>query len=336
MQTEPALAAIAVTLQGPMRSLAPMARRLETAGARSLWAGDYFQSGLVRAAVLGAATVNASVGTHVLQAFARSPLATALAATDLQELTGGRFVLGLGSQFPAANRRWHGVAVERPVAALREYVAAVRTLLAASGGESVSFDGQQFGYRVPPFRGATALPPPPVWVGGAGPAMVRLAAEVADGLAGHLLWTYAHVRDEVRPVLGACGIPLTVPRLVGSRAVPGAHADVLRALAHYIVTPGYEKLLVRQDIDLDRARLLAAVRHHDAKTISRLVEPYAGRWCIRDAAELARHQALAAAHGVDQLMLLVPGGAADPARVEVHERALADLLAVTSPAGAAS
>jgi alkanesulfonate monooxygenase SsuD/methylene tetrahydromethanopterin reductase-like flavin-dependent oxidoreductase (luciferase family) len=335
MPIEPPPAAIAVTLQGPMRTLAPTARRLEAAGVRSIWTGDYFQSGLVRAAVLGAATVNASVGTHVLQAFARSPLATALAATDLQELTGGRFVLGLGSQFPAANLRWHGVAADRPVAALREYVAAVRALLAAPGDESVSFEGQQFGYRVPPFRGATALPPP-VWVGGAGPAMVRLAAEVADGLAGHLLWTYAHVRGEVRPVLRARGIPLTVPRLVGCRAVPGAHADVLRALAHYLVTPGYEKLLVRQGTDLDRASLLAAVRDHDAETISQLVEPYAGHWCIRDAGELASHQALAAAHGVDQLMLLVPGGAADPARVAMHERALADLLTATSPAGAAS
>src|SRR5579863_6913688 len=91
--------AVGVTVQGPMRSLAGLAYRLEQAGVDSLWTGDYFQAGLVRAAVLGAATSRALVGTHVLQAFARSPLATALAAQDLQELTGGRFILGLGSQF---------------------------------------------------------------------------------------------------------------------------------------------------------------------------------------------------------------------------------------------
>src|SRR5262249_58364931 len=133
-----------------------------------------------------------------------------------------------------------------------EYVAAVRALLAAPGEESVRFDGERVRYRVPPFRGATALPPPPVWVGGAGPAMVRLAADVADGVAGHLLWTYAHVRDEVRPVLQARGVPLSVPRLVASRAVPGARADLLRALAHYLVTPGYERLLARQGLDIYR------------------------------------------------------------------------------------
>jgi len=317
---------IGVTLQGPVRSLAGVARRLERAGVDSVWTGDYFQSALVRAAVLGAATSRVLVGTHVLQAFARSPLATALAAADLQELTGGRFVLGLGSQFPAANRRWHGVTVERPVAALREYVAAVRALLATPGDQGVRFDGDRFRYTVPPFRGTTALLPPPVWIGGAGPATVRLAADVADGLAGHLLWTYSHVRDEVRPVLAARPLPLTVPRLVGSRAVPGAHEDLLRRLAHYLVTPGYEPLLTRQGIDIDRDRLLAAVRGRDTGTIGAMVGPYAGHWCIRDAADLARHRALAAAYGVDRLMLLVPAEAGDPTRVAEHEQELAGLL----------
>jgi alkanesulfonate monooxygenase SsuD/methylene tetrahydromethanopterin reductase-like flavin-dependent oxidoreductase (luciferase family) len=326
-------AAIGVTIQGPMRSLADIARRLERAGADSLWTGDYFQSALVRAAVLGAATSRTLVGTHVLQAFARSPLATALAAADLQELTNGRFILGLGSQFPVANRRWHGVTVERPVAALREYVAAIHALLSTPGDESVRFDGDQFRYVVPPFRGTTELPPPPVWIGGAGPATVQLAADIADGLAGHLLWTYSHVRDEVRPVLAARPLPLTVPRLVGSRAVPGAHHDLLRRLAHYLVTPGYEKLLARQGIDIDRGRLLAAVRGRDTGTISAIVGPYAGHWCIQDGAELARHRELAAAHGVDRLMLLVPADADAPARVAAHEQALADLLAAGHPAG---
>ena len=195
-------AAIGVTVQGPMQSLAGLARRLERAGVDSVWTGDYFQSGLVRAGVLGAATSAALVGTHVLQAFARSPLATALAAQDLQELTAGRFVLGLGSQFPVANRRWHGVTVERPVAALREYVAAVRALLAAPGDESVRFDGEQFALpraAVPRHDGAAGAAGVDLDAA-AGPATVRLAADVADGLAGHLLWTYSHVRDEVRPV----------------------------------------------------------------------------------------------------------------------------------------
>ena len=322
-------AAIGVIAQGPMRSLAALAARLERAGVDSVWTGDYFQSGLVRAAVLGAATERAVVGTHVLQAFARSPLATALAAADLQELTGGRFALGLGSQFPAANRRWHGITVERPVAALREYVAAVRALLTAPPDQSVSFDGERFGYRVPPFRGPAALPPPPVWIGGAGPATVRLAAEVADGLAGHLLWTYSHARharDAIRPLVPGA-FPITVPRLVGTGAAGGAHADLMSRLAHYLVTPGYEPLLARQGIAIDRGTLLDAVRGRDTPAITRIVEPYAAHWCIRDDAELALHRARAAAHGVDRLMLLVPAGAADPARVAAQEQALADLLA---------
>jgi hypothetical protein len=60
----------------------------------------------------------------------------------------------------------------RPVAALRVYVAAVRALLSAPGDESVRFDGEQFRYRVPPFRGTMARPAPPVWIDAAGPARV--------------------------------------------------------------------------------------------------------------------------------------------------------------------
>lgn len=148
-----------------------------------------------------------------------------------------------------------------------------------------------------------------------------------------MLWTYSHVRDEVRPVIQARSLPVTVPRLVGSRAVPGAHDDLLRALAHYLVTPGYEQLLVRQGIDIDRGRLLDAVRGRDAATVSRIVAPYADHWCIRDGTELARHRALAAAHGVDRLMLLVAAAPADQARVAAHEQALANLLTAASADG---
>jgi alkanesulfonate monooxygenase SsuD/methylene tetrahydromethanopterin reductase-like flavin-dependent oxidoreductase (luciferase family) len=183
------------------------------------------------------------------------------------------------------------------VAALGEYVAAVRALLGTRGDESVCFDGEHFRYCVPPFRVATALPPPPVWTGGTDPATVRLATGVADGLAGHLLCTYSHIRNEGRPVVQARALPLMVARLVGSQAVPGADDELLRALAQYLVTPGYGQLLRRQGIDIDRGRLLAAAREREAGTISRIIEPYAGHWCIRNGAELARHRALAAAHG---------------------------------------
>jgi luciferase-like monooxygenase len=317
-------APVGVTLQGPPNSLASLAVRLEASGIASLWTGDYFQSGVVRAALLAAATTRSQVGTHVLQAFARSPLATALAAQELQVLTGGRFVLGLGSQVTEANRRWHGAAVDRPVAALREYIRAVQTLLDTPGDATAEFTGKRFAYRVPPFRPAAQVPRTRIWVGGAGTATVGLAAEVADGLAGHMLWTYGYVRHRIRPRVGA--LPVTVARLVAPNTVPGARIGAFRRLAHYLVTPAYQGVLEQQGVAIDRTRLLAAIRAQDDVAIVRLVGPYADNWCLHDAEELARHRALAAAHGVDQLMLLVPADPAYPARTACYEQGLAQLL----------
>jgi alkanesulfonate monooxygenase SsuD/methylene tetrahydromethanopterin reductase-like flavin-dependent oxidoreductase (luciferase family) len=156
---------LSVTLMGPPSSLAATARRFEEAGADAVWTGDYFQSGLVRAAVIATATQHAQVGIHVLQAFARSPLATALAAQELQALSGGRFVLGLGSQVPAANRRWHGVQQPKPVRALADYVGAVRALFSTPADETCTYRGPFFAFDVPPFRSPRPPGPPTAWPG---------------------------------------------------------------------------------------------------------------------------------------------------------------------------
>lgn len=319
MTTAPA--DLGVALQGPISNLPTLAERLERAGTATIWVGDYFQAGLIRAAVVAQATSRCRVGTHVLQTFARSPLATALAAQELQELAGGRFVLGLGSQFPEANRRWHGVAHDRPVAALAEYIAAVRALLAAPAGEAVAFAGARFSYRVPAFRPDAATSPAPIWVGGAGAATVAMAARTADGMAGHLLWTYAHARDTVRPVLDR--LPLSVPRLVAP--APGEPA-LYRRLAHYLATPGYEQFLRLQGTPVDRDALRAALGRGDDAALKGLVGPHAAAWCIRTAEDLARHRAEAAAHGVDQLVLLVPAEPADPAGVAAYEQTMVGLV----------
>jgi alkanesulfonate monooxygenase SsuD/methylene tetrahydromethanopterin reductase-like flavin-dependent oxidoreductase (luciferase family) len=277
----------------------------------------------VRAAIVATATSRATVGSHVLQAFARTPLATALAATELQEVSGGRFILGLGSQFPAANRRWHGLEIDRPITALGEYIAAVRALLQAPQGATVEFDGRWFTYRVPPFRSATDSSPP-IWVGGAGPGSVRLAARTADGLAGHLLWTYRHVRQCVRPVLPDASMPVTVARLVASTTQ--GRAAGYRRLAHYLATPGYQDLLVHQGTPVDRSGLLSALRSGDHAALERMLAGYAHEWLITDAAGLDGHRRAAAAAGVTRLMLLAPVDQDDPQRTAGFENDLASLL----------
>jgi alkanesulfonate monooxygenase SsuD/methylene tetrahydromethanopterin reductase-like flavin-dependent oxidoreductase (luciferase family) len=303
--------------------LSATARRFESAGVDMLWTGDYFQSGLVRAAAIGAATTRVDVGTHVLQAFARSPLATALAAQELQALTGGRFVLGLGSQVPAANRRWHGVELAKPVAALTDYLAGLRALFTTPGDEPCSYHGPYFAFEVPPFRTPTAARPP-VWIGGAGDATIRLAAQAADGLAGHLLWSNEYVAAHVRPALEGTDLSVTVARLAAPTG--GARLDLARRLAHYLVTPAYQPMLRRQGIDLDRETLLAAVRADDEEAMLRAVEPCLGRYCVMDAYELRAQLDEAARCGISGIALFVPADPRRPERTERYEAELADLI----------
>jgi alkanesulfonate monooxygenase SsuD/methylene tetrahydromethanopterin reductase-like flavin-dependent oxidoreductase (luciferase family) len=316
--------AVSVTLLGPPASLGSSARAFERAGVDGLWAGDYFQSGLVRATAIVAATERVRVGTHVLQAFARSPLATALAARELAGLSAGRFVLGLGSQVPAANRRWHGVEIERPVAGLGDYIAAVRALLDTPGDRPSHYEGSHFSFDVPGFRPVSELLPVPLWVGAASPASVRLAAGVADGLAGHLLWSYRHVQQKVRPAAGE--LPLSVARVAAARTVPTWRADLVRTLAHYLVTPAYGPMLAQQGVQLDRDALLDAVRSGDADACHALVAPYLPWFTVTDPDELAHHVTAAGANGVDEVVLVAPSDPANPPRTERHERELVQLI----------
>jgi alkanesulfonate monooxygenase SsuD/methylene tetrahydromethanopterin reductase-like flavin-dependent oxidoreductase (luciferase family) len=96
-------------------------RAAERAGVHSLWTIDYYnRSSLTRAAAFAAVSETAIVGTSVTPLFARSPLALAAAAADVQALAGGRFVLGVGSSTRRMNQDWYGTALQHPAPQVRE------------------------------------------------------------------------------------------------------------------------------------------------------------------------------------------------------------------------
>ena len=162
------------------------ARRLEQLGVDGAFTfegpHDVFTP-LVLAAV---ATTTLELATNVAIAFPRNPVQLAHQAYDLQLLSKGRFTLGLGSQIRAQVEKRYGASFDRPIARMRELVAALRAIFATwESGERLDFRGE--------FTSHTLMPPtfnpgphpfgmPPIAIGGLGPQMVRLAAEVADGL----------------------------------------------------------------------------------------------------------------------------------------------------------
>ena len=319
---------VGVVLMTTPDRLATSARSLEDAGVDSLWLGEYFQSAVARAAVVASATERVRVGTGVLQAFARSPLATALAADDLQEIAGGRFVLGVGSQVPAANRAWHGVETPKPVAMLAEVIDAMRALWAAPETDRVRFEGEHIQLDVPGFRPPRTQPHPPVFIGGAGTATTDLAAEVADGMLGHLFWSYPVAADTVeRFGHSAMGPrPVTVSRIVAPATVEGSRTDASRRLAHYAVTPAYAAVLERAGLDVDRAGLLEALKRGDDLRLESLARDLYATFAITSRDELRDHLDEAGRHRVAEVIVFLPYDTGSARRAEAYDAALLDLL----------
>jgi F420-dependent oxidoreductase-like protein len=166
-------------------------REAERVGFDSVWTAEAWGSDAVSPlAWIGAQTGTIRLGTAIMQLPARSPASTAMTAMTLDALSGGRFLLGLGTSGPQVVEGWHGVAFDKPLTWLREYVTIVRAILAREG--PLTFEGTR--YQIP-YRGpgATGLGKPlksilhgrkdiPIYTGSMAPKSQALSAEIADGL----------------------------------------------------------------------------------------------------------------------------------------------------------
>jgi probable F420-dependent oxidoreductase len=189
-----------------LAELCDAARRAEQAGAEVVWCPELHRSATVTAAAMGQATRRAQVGTAVALAFTRSPLTLALEALDLDELTGGRFLLGLGTGTRVLNERWHNARFGRPAPHLRETVRNLRELWANAGtGAPIELPGEYEPIRLRGYRRPfpQARPAVPVYLAAMGPALTRLAGEVADGWISHELCSPAYLREHAHPRLTA-------------------------------------------------------------------------------------------------------------------------------------
>ncbi len=192
--------------------LADAARAAEAAGADVVWVPELHRSATVSAAAVAGGTSTAKVGTAIALAFTRSPMVTALEALDLDELSDGRFVLGLGTGVQRLNEDWHHARWGKPVQHLRETVRNVRAFWAGcTSGEPIDLDGEHEPMRIRGYR----RPYPvlrteiPIYLAAMGPAMTRLAGEIADGWISHELSSPAYLRDRIRPEIeaGAARVP---------------------------------------------------------------------------------------------------------------------------------
>jgi F420-dependent oxidoreductase-like protein len=164
-----------------------LAEEADRLGYSVVWAAEAWGSDVVSVlGFLAARTTRTDIGSAIMQIPARTPAMTAMTAATLDVLSGGRFRLGLGVSGPQVSEGWHGVRFDKPLGRTREYVEIVRKALRR---ETLSYDGEHYRLPLPdgPGKALKMIIHPvradvPVYLAAVGPANLRLAGEIADGV----------------------------------------------------------------------------------------------------------------------------------------------------------
>lgn len=215
----------------------------EAAGIDRIWSPELQRSATVPLAVVAGATERIELATGIALAFTRSPLALALEAMDLDELSGGRMVLGLGTGVKRLNETWHAVDYDPPLQRMRELIDSVNELVAAMAeGRDASSPGEIYDISMVGFRRTAPAPKSqlPIWIAAMLPGMAGVAGERAAGVIDHPITTPQWIDEVVRPAMekGAARADRAVPQLAGG-LICAIDDDIDRASRAAALTIGF-------------------------------------------------------------------------------------------------
>lgn len=307
---------IGIVVGGSMPTIADLARQAEDGGYESVWVAETASSAYVQAALAAQATSSVRIGTNIALAFPRSPTITAMTARDLAELSGGRFILGLGSQVKRVNEHRFSVPFEHPAPKMAEYVEVVREVLATFRGESVDHRGRFYTVTMNPFPGAGPVDDVPVYIAAVNERMIEAAGRVADGVLGHPLTSPQYIREVVRPAVArgaaAAGRDPSVISLTNSVVLQlnedrdRARFEAALQIAFYATTRTYRPVLDLHGFGDLTAPLREAYARGDLGEMARIAMPMVDTYAVAGSEEECRER-LAAFEGlVDRILL---GGA---------------------------
>jgi probable F420-dependent oxidoreductase len=324
---------LGVVVGGELRSLGAQAREAEDAGFESVWVAETSRTAYVQAAVACAATTSITVGTDIALAFPRSPTITAMAARDLAELSGGRFVLGLGTQVKRVNEQRFGITFEHPAPKLAEAVETIREVLGTFEGRPIDHRGRFYDITMPPFPGAGPAPNAvPIHVAAVNARMARTGGEVADGVLGHPLTSPRYVREVLRPAVGEGAVaagrdPGDVQVSTGVILQIGEDRDLARReaafqIAFYATTRTYRPVLALHGFD-DRVEPLrrAFVRQDHAEMVE-LALPMVDTFAVAGDEAECRDRIAAFEGTADRVILGGSWIGPDPERILANHRAI--------------
>ena len=266
-----------------------VARRAEADGLGGVWSLETGHDPYLPLALVADVSRRIRLGTAIAVAFARSPTAHAQVAWDLQRLSKGRFVLGLGSQVRAHNERRYGVPGDRPAARMRDLIRAIRAVWRSwQTDERLDHRGEfyQLTLMTPFFNpGPLEWGPPPILLAAVRETMLTVAGSECEGVHVHPLHTAEWLDTVILPVArGAAeavgrnpdALEFVVPVMIATGPTPAAARSAvapLRAqIGFYGSTPTYSEVLERQGYGETARRLHALSRRGDWDAMTQLVD----------------------------------------------------------------
>ena len=239
---------------------AEAAREAEAAGYDGVWSAETSHDPFLPLLLAAQATERVELGTGITVAFARNPMTVATTANDLQLASGGRFLLGLGSQIKPHITKRFSMPWSRPAARMREFILAMRAIWDGwNTGSRLEFRGEFYTHTLmTPFfdPGPNPHGPPKVFLAAVGERMTEVAGEVCDGLLAHGFTTERYLREVTIPALErgmARGgrrredLQISYPGFVvtgdDEKEREQAAEGVRRQIAFYGSTPAYRPVL---------------------------------------------------------------------------------------------
>lgn len=243
-----------------LKDVPAAARAAEEAGFDGVWTAETAHDAYLPLAIAAEHTTKLKLGTSIAVAFPRSPLAHAMLAWDLQALSAGRFMLGLGTQVRAHNERRFGIKWEKPVKRLREMIQVIRASWDTfQNNTRPSFKGEfyEFTLMTPFFNpGPIEHPEIPIYIAGVNELMCRLAGEMCDGFHVHPFHSVKYLNEMVLPNIEAgakksgrdaktCKLSTSAFVIVGDSAEERKkmEAPAKQQIAFYASTPQYKAVL---------------------------------------------------------------------------------------------
>jgi len=272
---------ILMPLPAPM--LTSLAQLAESRGAHGIFVPQVYGPPFSTLGALAAVTERVQLASGIAIAPVRSPFETAMAAIDLDRISNGRFILGLGTSVHAWTSGIFGTPKYKPVSHLRETVAAVRHIIKGAHKGLTPFEGTY--YRAD-FRELQPSQPPlreeiPIWIAALRAALVRLAAEIGDGLLGHPMWSVEWAVEKMQPEFAAALAaarrrrdqvevnlwPWVAPHDNEAEAIE----DARPTLAFYGGIKQYEPFFEAHGFGAVARQLQAGVQRGDYMSVARLV-----------------------------------------------------------------